>query len=755
MKNKSNIFTPFQKFNELNDSSFQNNFFNYKDKRFSRHTLLQLKKIQEIYNKNFQKLCESNESKYIDSLIIRIRTTKNIKGTLLKNNVIDYLNIVFNDYHKQKRENIFYQNLAQELQVKFDLLLESFDDLTRKYIQKELSYKKLKKSYNFKKKRKIDNFYKNKSKLYRVSLMQEKLKNNIACETANPILKELMIQQMKEKKQRRYSNELFKVSFLFSLNTIIYEKTIRHFLPLPSKRQINNHFKEIIKQNEKNLFDVKKIISTIQFLRKNNVIPKEKFEINLGVDAMAFELYSSILKSKKIKQYLDDNEIAAYSRVLSHSIPLLAEMSEQDEWKIKSKSIPDYINYVFAFVAMPLNPLIRIFPLLFVPSETGKATRCILEIMMEIVKICKEQNIIVKYISSDGDNAYDIEHVTVFRRYNELLFNNVDEIFNIISEYNIWILSDFPHLLKIARNRMKNSIFLFDENNFFSSKQINNVLQLGTPLEDFSPISKLKDSYPKAIFTLNNFLKLYENRKTWNSAIYILPYAIIEIFLFNSRICTELRLHLIQVTYKIFEFFYVYRIKTEKIGDKMLKGKDGVNFASEINIIRTMNSLIGLYNEIKRKIPLGLSRLGTQPIENFFGQVRSNTQKENNWCYLKKSIIITTLSKTIKENFGIKTKIRGRVSSGGARLNIYEENQPEIEMKEKINIEELMNCLKERFQQIQDLNDQEYEESLKYDNLYRYFIKLNIEISKHKDSEPINYLQSKNVAKKIIGRFME
>ena len=161
--------------------------------------------------------------------------------------------------------------------------------------------------------------------------MQEKLKNNITCETANPILKKLMIQQMKEKKQRRYSNELFKVSFLFSLNTIIYEKTIRHFLPLPSKRQINNHFKEIIKQNEKNLFDVKKIISTIQFLRKNNVIPKEKFEINLGVDAMALELYSSTLKSKKIKQYLDDNEIAAYSRILSHSIPLLAEMSEQDE----------------------------------------------------------------------------------------------------------------------------------------------------------------------------------------------------------------------------------------------------------------------------------------------------------------------------------------------------------------------------------------------------------------------------------------
>ena len=55
--------------------------------------------------------------------------------------------------------------------------------------------------------------------------MQEKLKNNIACETANYILKELMIQQMKEKKQRRYSNELFKVSFLFSLNTIIYENS--------------------------------------------------------------------------------------------------------------------------------------------------------------------------------------------------------------------------------------------------------------------------------------------------------------------------------------------------------------------------------------------------------------------------------------------------------------------------------------------------------------------------------------------------
>ena len=119
-----------------------------------------------------------------------------------------------------------------------------------------------------KKKHKENVFYKNKLKLLKFQLVQEKKKNQSLIKWPNPLLQELARLQIIEKKQRRYSDELFKVSYLFSIHTSLYEKVIRHFLPFPSKRQVIDHFKNIIEQTQKNLFDLSKIQSTIKILRK-------------------------------------------------------------------------------------------------------------------------------------------------------------------------------------------------------------------------------------------------------------------------------------------------------------------------------------------------------------------------------------------------------------------------------------------------------------------------------------------------------
>ena len=609
---------------------------------------------------------------YILSIINRIKITRNINGTILKSNVVDYLKVIFDDYLLQKSEKLLYQNLYQKYQMKLNLLIKDYDILNRKYIQNNLTYKKLKKSCKakFRIKNRIGN---SKTKLLKYRLMQEKRKNIMLIESSNPLIRELSNYQIIEKNQRRYSENFFKISFLFSIQTSLYEKVIRYFLPFPSKRQIYRHFEKIIEQTKKNLFDLKNVWLTIKNLRENKIIPSEPFEINLGVDAMSFDPYSKCLKSKKIKQYLNEDEIPMYSMILSSST--FVKEDNFEEIIIDSKENSNFLNSVFAFVAMPINPCIKVFPLLFIPTETGKANNNILIVMKELIRVCKQENIIVKYISSDGDNAYDQEHIATFDRYKNQLFDKTEIIFNTISEYNTWILSDLLHLLKIARNRLKHPIFLFDESNFINVNHINKILNLGISLKDFSSCGKLKDSYPISVFTLANFIKLYERRKTWLSAIYILPYALKETFLYNTKISKNMRLHLIIITFKFFEYFYFYRIKTAKIRDKMRKGNKGVNFASEINIIRIMNTLIGIYNEIKKETPVSLSRLGTQPIENFFGQIRCNSQKENNWLYLKNSIISISISKIFKENFGIKNKIRGRVSTGGVRLFVSDENE--------------------------------------------------------------------------------
>ena len=156
----------------------------------------------------------------------------------------------------------------------------------------------------------------------------------------------------------------------------------------------------------------------------------------------------------------------------------------------------------------------------------------------------------------------------------------------------------------------------------------------------------------------------------------------------------------------------------------MLKGKKGVNFATEINIIRTMNTLIAIYCEIKKETPLSLSRLGTQPLENLFGQIRTNTQKESNWGYLKSSIVFTFIARIFKEEFGIKSKIRGRVGTGGARLCLSDFTKSEITMDADIDIDNFMNFLLNKYKILPNIDIEEYSNQLKIDPVYQFFLQL-------------------------------
>ena len=69
-----------------------------------------------------------------------------------------------------------------------------------------------------------------------------------------------------------------------------------------------------------------------------------------------------------------------------------------------------------------------------------------------------------------------------------------------------------------------------------------------------------------------------------------------------------------------------------------------------------------------------------------------------------------------------------------------------------IDVNNLMNSLKEKSQEILQLNDLEYEESLKSDLVYKYFVHLCIKLSENNEYEQPKYLQSKTVAARIMAR---
>lgn len=80
----------------------------------------------------------------------------------------------------------------------------------------------------------------------------------------------------------------------------------------------------------------------------------------------------------------------------------------------------------------------------------------------------------------------------------------LDQIFNIISKYELAWISDPLHLYKNWRSRiLNNKVVINPYVNCASinSKGINIEIKLGSVLEDKSTIGKMRDIYPVTLFT--------------------------------------------------------------------------------------------------------------------------------------------------------------------------------------------------------------------------------------------------------------
>ncbi|OHS95099.1 hypothetical protein TRFO_38695 [Tritrichomonas foetus] len=162
---------------------------------------------------------------------------------------------------------------------------------------------------------------------------------------------------------------------------------------------------------------------------------------------------------------------------------------------------------MFCFSIIPPIPVI---PILFCTKENGKADQNTKQKMKEIISELGKSGIFANDISSYGDTTFDNEHRAMLQRYSSQLFNpKFVELINTVDECETWIISDLLLLLKIARNRLINNIYLFDEHRFINANSMEKILNLGSPLTDLSQNAKLKSSFPLAIFTIKNFLKLY------------------------------------------------------------------------------------------------------------------------------------------------------------------------------------------------------------------------------------------------------
>ena len=303
----------------------------------------------------------------------------------------------------------------------------------------------------------------------------------------------------------------------------------------------------------------------------------------------------------------------------------------------------------------------------FPQKKNGSANKEIIDIANKIKNILMQHNINIKLIATDCDTKYNSKSQQTFSKYiGEFIQNGflsaIQKVEN--SEETFWI-SDFLHLLKLARKQfIKGPITIRNTiKHVFTNKSLEDDLKLGAPLIDTTSLSNMKDFYVIKIFTLKE--------KKNDESIYLLPFALWQESLMSKTLKKSTRLLFLEIAFQIFYHFY-YQLKYSKFekGITVYKSKysKALYFNNENFLIRCMNTTLFTYSSIHKYESVCLHRIGSHPIENYFGNIRFICRNYDNFENFVRAAIQTFTNMIIKSKFQIIQKVKNRINIAGINL---------------------------------------------------------------------------------------
>lgn len=418
-------------------------------------------------------------------------------------------------------------------------------------------------------------------------------------------------------------------SYSEKLYELLYQSL---FLPHPSK--VETHFSKIISNTKQQLIDKNNIEKNVLDYRAKNNLEDHEIDICLAIDACSFDKLHN--KTKK---------------------------------------------YAFVFYIQPTNPAFKCLPIYFHPEKNGKANDIIIQISKDICEILEKNKLRVVSISTGGDNSYDKKAIESFELYRKALLeggpNTLENALNCIQNFNgtFWI-AYLLHILKCARSRILSKCICVQYQNFdhaFSVRFIQPILKLNKALTDLTSTGKMRDSYAKELFNITSLMKLVNEGES-EAAAYFLPYSVWAEAAFNEGLDSESRIYLLSIAFYAFYAFYIqsFEKKCGYIYDRNVEESIALTFAERNTIIRCTNTVIFQIHSIKKAIAqqssIGLNRLGTHCLENFFGNVRNLCKNFDSYENILSNVAHSIISNNFLYDVGRISRNKKRLNEGGARI---------------------------------------------------------------------------------------
>lgn len=356
-------------------------------------------------------------------------------------------------------------------------------------------------------------------------------------------------------------------------------------------------------------------------------------------------------------------------------------------------------HYCFAFYYQPMDASIPCTVVHVTTERTGKANEKHRKILHIISEVAKREGFTILMLCSDGDSAYMPETSssrTYLQSQNPGAFVNMKSLKKLgkqlrKSEVELFG-ADMPHILKNARSRMLREDVAMNLRQPVKL-EMEKIKSLNIPQDCFcnSDLSKMVDSYPLYIFTLDNVRQLFDQSAA-NESMFLLWFALFHAFFRGvCSIETRLRMGLCFLNISnLYTTYFTTMVKAGmcKCGEYRRRAGGCVTLFPMKHIERmivTVATVMGVITTSVEGEEIALDRFSTHPLENFFGQLRVLCRFKHSYSNILKKAAQTAIIKQMKHELGISDWIAKRVNVAGQRITIPT-THPSVQDTEMINV---------------------------------------------------------------------
>lgn len=498
------------------------------------------------------------------------------------------------------------------------------------------------------------------SEASRETELEEELSQVRDPELGDRLLSELIINQ--NKMRRRHSQDMKRFcGILFMISPSAY-KTLSEVLPVQHSDTVMRFLKPRVKQCCQAIESLDGARETLRQF-KARFSPHERILCTISVDACSHE------------SHLVEKEPISFSKRLQ-----IEEFLERFGCPLNCSSNDEVHKYCFVFHLEPLDSMLPCTALYMCTEKSGKAYKKHVEILHVLRSIAVEEGFTVVALCSDGDSEYYNEQRESFHILQEFwdeanTLEGLSVMGQCILQGGTLFCSDMLHILKNARTRLLSPGVSVNVR-YPKSLQLEKMIEvLNLPRECFrnSPLNKMMDSLPLMIFTFENARKLF-HECLFEEAMFVLTFALFQAF-FRAKCGFVTRVALGLIFLRTVSRYMSYLKDTTANGTLRClefhrKGAFVCMFPT-LHLERmavTVATPLSLCLSLRDGTEISLNRCSTHPLENFFGQLRRFCHFKHSYTNIRDKVGRTQTIKHLKDELGLESRIRTRVSVAGERV---------------------------------------------------------------------------------------